>query len=195
MVSLILLRSTEEALTKSICISWITEKILNGTGIMVLKKKKIVWDVAEVSSTVLCCSGVEQTPERITLRWKKTTGYGWMQKLLACSKKSRGGGEVGKERGWERGRGECAVHLAEQQEGKLETGFFSFWCLAVVCRHTSGVCMVLCKMWTKGESEGLQTLGIVVVVCSSLKLLHYLGLIDLSDGKRTPVLQLLFACV
>lgn len=36
----------------------------------------------------------------------------------------------------------------------------------------------------EGESEGLQTLGIVVVVCSSLKLLHYLGLIDLSDGKR-----------
>lgn len=40
------------------------------------------------------------------------------------------------------------------------------------------------KMWAEGESEGLQTLGIVVVVCSSLKLLHYLGLIDLSDGKR-----------
>ncbi|ELK28900.1 Kv channel-interacting protein 1 [Myotis davidii] len=37
-------------------------------------------------------------------------------------------------------------------------------------------------MWMEGESEGLQTLGIVVVVCSSLKLLHYLGLIDLSDG-------------
>lgn len=41
------------------------------------------------------------------------------------------------------------------------------------------------RMWMEGESEGLQTLGIVVVVCSSLKLLHYLGLIDLSDGKRT----------
>ncbi|ELW66232.1 hypothetical protein TREES_T100014773 [Tupaia chinensis] len=36
-------------------------------------------------------------------------------------------------------------------------------------------------MWAEGESEGLQTLGIVVVVCSSLKLLHYVGLIDLSD--------------
>ncbi|XP_013908935.1 PREDICTED: Kv channel-interacting protein 1-like [Thamnophis sirtalis] len=36
-------------------------------------------------------------------------------------------------------------------------------------------------MWSEGESEGLQTLGIVVVICSSLKLLHYLGLIDLSD--------------
>lgn len=41
------------------------------------------------------------------------------------------------------------------------------------------------RMWAEGESEGLQTLGIVVVLCSSLKLLHYLGLIDLSDGKRT----------
>lgn len=41
-------------------------------------------------------------------------------------------------------------------------------------------------MLTQGESEGLQTLGIVVVLCSSLKLLHYLGLIDLSDGKRAP---------
>ncbi|KAI4561160.1 hypothetical protein MJT46_011850 [Ovis ammon polii x Ovis aries] len=43
-------------------------------------------------------------------------------------------------------------------------------------------------MWAEGESEGLHTLGIVVVVCSSLKLLHYLGLIDLSDGiwERSP---------
>lgn len=28
-----------------------------------------------------------------------------------------------------------------------------------------------------------------MVVCSSLKLLHYLGLIDLSDGKRAPELS------
>lgn len=39
-------------------------------------------------------------------------------------------------------------------------------------------------MWAEGESEGLQTLGIVVAVCSSLKLLHYLGLIHFSNGKR-----------
>lgn len=39
-------------------------------------------------------------------------------------------------------------------------------------------------MWAQGESEGLQTLGIVVAVCSSLKLLHYLGLIHFSNGKR-----------
>lgn len=64
-------------------------------------------------------------------------------------------------------------------------GFLSFRCLAVVCRLTSGYRVVPVGMWTEGESEGLQTLGIVVVVCSSLKLLHYLGLIDLSDGKRT----------
>ena len=44
------------------------------------------------------------------------------------------------------------------------------------------------EMLTQGESEGLQTLGIVVILCSSLKLLHYLGLIDLSDGKRAPEL-------
>ncbi|KAJ0067198.1 hypothetical protein NL108_012939 [Boleophthalmus pectinirostris] len=32
----------------------------------------------------------------------------------------------------------------------------------------------------KWEVEGLQTLGILLVVCSSLKLMHFLGLIDLS---------------
>lgn len=41
----------------------------------------------------------------------------------------------------------------------------------------------------KWELEGLQTVGILLVVCSSLKLMHFLGLIDLSaagdmDGKR-----------
>lgn len=51
------------------------------------------------------------------------------------------------------------------------------------------------RMWAEGESEGLQTLGIVVVVWSSLKLLHYLGLIDLSDGKQTPELAVLYECV
>lgn len=33
------------------------------------------------------------------------------------------------------------------------------------------------------ESEGLQTVGIVVIICASLKLLHLLGLIDFSQGK------------
>lgn len=37
----------------------------------------------------------------------------------------------------------------------------------------------------KWEVEGLQTVGILLVVCSSLKLMHFLGLIDLSSaGKR-----------
>uniref|UniRef100_A0A8C4YEF3 Potassium voltage-gated channel interacting protein 1 n=1 Tax=Gopherus evgoodei TaxID=1825980 RepID=A0A8C4YEF3_9SAUR len=49
-------------------------------------------------------------------------------------------------------------------------------------------------MWNKGESEGLQTLGIVVVVCSSLKLLHYLGLIDLSDDKIEDELEMTTVC-
>lgn len=62
-----------------------------------------------------------------------------------------------------------------------EPGFLTFNACLVPC------CLRPCseRMWMEGESEGLQTLGIVVVVCSSLKLLHYLGLIDLSDGKRT----------
>uniref|UniRef100_A0A8C6VAP4 Potassium voltage-gated channel interacting protein 1 n=1 Tax=Naja naja TaxID=35670 RepID=A0A8C6VAP4_NAJNA len=49
-------------------------------------------------------------------------------------------------------------------------------------------------MWSKGESEGLQTLGIVVVICSSLKLLHYLGLIDLSDDKIEDELEMTTVC-
>ncbi|XP_026886721.2 Kv channel-interacting protein 4 isoform X4 [Electrophorus electricus] len=36
------------------------------------------------------------------------------------------------------------------------------------------------------EMEGLQTVGILLVVCSSLKLLHFLGLIDFSAGGNTP---------
>ncbi|KAK3545577.1 hypothetical protein QTP70_008125 [Hemibagrus guttatus] len=35
---------------------------------------------------------------------------------------------------------------------------------------------------TAWETEGLQTLGIVVIVCASLKLLHLLGLISFSEG-------------
>lgn len=34
------------------------------------------------------------------------------------------------------------------------------------------------------ETEGLQTVGIVVLVCASIKLLHLLGLISFSEGKR-----------
>lgn len=33
------------------------------------------------------------------------------------------------------------------------------------------------------ETEGLQTVGIVVLLCASIKLLHLLGLINFSEGK------------
>ena len=39
---------------------------------------------------------------------------------------------------------------------------------------------MLSAVW---ETEGLQTVGIVVIVCASLKLLHLLGLINFSEGK------------
>ena len=34
------------------------------------------------------------------------------------------------------------------------------------------------------DTEGLQTVAIVVLVCASLKLLHLLGVINFSEGKR-----------
>lgn len=37
----------------------------------------------------------------------------------------------------------------------------------------------------KWEVEGLQTVGILFVVCSSLKLMHFLGLIDLTTAGKT----------
>lgn len=37
------------------------------------------------------------------------------------------------------------------------------------------------------EMEGLQTVGILLILCSSLKLLHFLGLIDFSAGGKTPL--------
>ncbi|XP_033878501.1 Kv channel-interacting protein 1 isoform X1 [Acipenser ruthenus] len=49
-------------------------------------------------------------------------------------------------------------------------------------------------MWKEGESEGLQTLGIVVVLCSLLKLLHFLGLIDVSDNKVEDDLEMTTVC-
>ncbi|KAK6474748.1 Kv channel-interacting protein 1 isoform X1 [Huso huso] len=49
-------------------------------------------------------------------------------------------------------------------------------------------------MWKEGESEGLQTLGIVVVLCSLLKLLHFLGLIDISDNKVEDDLEMTTVC-
>ncbi|XP_039630215.1 Kv channel-interacting protein 1-like isoform X1 [Polypterus senegalus] len=49
-------------------------------------------------------------------------------------------------------------------------------------------------MWKEGESEGLQTLGIVVVLCSTLKLLHFLGLLDLADNKPEDELEMTVVC-
>lgn len=37
----------------------------------------------------------------------------------------------------------------------------------------------------KWEVEGLQTVGILLVICSSLKLMHFLGLIDLTTAGKT----------
>ncbi|KAG5267028.1 hypothetical protein AALO_G00239010 [Alosa alosa] len=41
------------------------------------------------------------------------------------------------------------------------------------------------------EMEGLQTVGILLVICSSLKLLHFLGLIDFSTGEEKGKLEML----
>ncbi|TSL34587.1 Kv channel-interacting protein 4 [Bagarius yarrelli] len=43
---------------------------------------------------------------------------------------------------------------------------------------------------TAWETEGLQTLGIVVIVCASLKLLHLLGLINFSEDSTEDELEL-----
>ncbi|CAG02299.1 unnamed protein product [Tetraodon nigroviridis] len=43
---------------------------------------------------------------------------------------------------------------------------------------------MLSTIW---ETEGLQTVGIVVLVIASIKLLHLLGLISFSEGKMLMV--------
>ncbi|KAG8453550.1 hypothetical protein GDO86_000253 [Hymenochirus boettgeri] len=40
------------------------------------------------------------------------------------------------------------------------------------------------------ESEGLQTVGIVMIICASLKLLHLLGLIDFSEDNVEDELEM-----
>ncbi|KAI1883451.1 hypothetical protein AGOR_G00231580 [Albula goreensis] len=40
------------------------------------------------------------------------------------------------------------------------------------------------------ETEGLQTVGIVVIVCASLKLLHLLGLINFSEDSVEDELEM-----
>lgn len=88
------------------------------------------------------------------------------------------------------------MHLSSSRKKSFKQLIFSLLSIPA-CRFASTpeatICVLSLRMWSKGESEGLQTLGIVVVVCSSLKLLHYLGLIDLSDGKRiSKFYQLLY---
>ncbi|KAK2860530.1 hypothetical protein Q7C36_004696 [Tachysurus vachellii] len=53
--------------------------------------------------------------------------------------------------------------------------------------HESGQGAMLGTAW---ETEGLQTLGIVVIVCTSLKLLHLLGLISFSEDSTEDELEL-----
>lgn len=45
---------------------------------------------------------------------------------------------------------------------------------------------MLSAIW---ETEGLQTVGIVVLVFASIKLLHLLGLISFSEGKMLTMTQ------
>lgn len=98
---------------------------------------------------------------------KSTDHYETTQRWPAGRRrKAEGAGGVGGGEGGQAGENvTIPAHLGEPSRGKTarEAG----------------------TMRAEGEAEGLQTLGIVVALCSSLKLLHYLGLIDLSDGKRT----------
>ncbi|XP_066470276.1 LOW QUALITY PROTEIN: Kv channel-interacting protein 1 [Tiliqua scincoides] len=89
------------------------------------------------------------------------------------------------------------MHLSSSRQKSFKQLIFPLLSIPA-CRFASTseapICVVILKMWSKGESEGLQTLGIVVVICSSLKLLHYLGLIDLSDDKIEDELEMTTVC-
>uniref|UniRef100_A0A8C2E5I6 Kv channel-interacting protein 4 n=1 Tax=Cyprinus carpio TaxID=7962 RepID=A0A8C2E5I6_CYPCA len=65
----------------------------------------------------------------------------------------------------------------------------------MLCRSTGHVTSQWCKLGgvavsTMWESEGLQTFGIVLIVCASLKLLHLLGLISFSEDSVEDELEL-----
>lgn len=62
-----------------------------------------------------------------------------------------------------RGKGKISVNRNRERKGKRMHLFFK----------------------EKWEVEGLQTVGILLVVCSSLKLMHFLGLIDLTTAGKT----------
>lgn len=62
-----------------------------------------------------------------------------------------------------RGKGKISVNRSRERKGERMHLFFK----------------------EKWEVEGLQTVGILLVVCSSLKLMHFLGLIDLTTAGKT----------
>uniref|UniRef100_A0A8C0LSQ9 Potassium voltage-gated channel interacting protein 1 n=6 Tax=Laurasiatheria TaxID=314145 RepID=A0A8C0LSQ9_CANLF len=107
---------------------------------------------------------------------KSTDHYETTQRWPAGRRrKAEGAGGVGGGEGGQAGENvTIPAHLGEPSRGKTarEAG----------------------TMRAEGEAEGLQTLGIVVALCSSLKLLHYLGLIDLSDDKIEDELEMTMVC-
>lgn len=117
-------------------------------------------------------------------RGNKSKGYYETWRLQARRRRAvEGVGRSGRGGGSARESHWVEMSLSWEDRGReaWQRGFLAVTCPpGVLLAHQGSE-----KMWAEGESEGLQTLGIVVVVCSSLKLLHYLGLIDLSDGKRT----------
>lgn len=77
---------------------------------------------------------------------------------------------------WSAGPGGSAVPGPEGEEAGSGSGFGSGNGGA---EWAEGGAM-LSAIW---ETEGLQTVGIVVLVFASIKLLHILGLISFSEGK------------
>lgn len=86
------------------------------------------------------------------------------------------GQELGGTRGCPGAQGPCQ----SVEEGTWALGNWSAEVEEPGGWHEQGQGAMLGTAW---ETEGLQTLGIVVIVCASLKLLHLLGLISFSEGK------------
>lgn len=76
----------------------------------------------------------------------------------------------------------CFTPLYKFLQSKLLVKSSNFPLIAKRCEDWNDlpVGRMLTLEW---ESEGLQTVGIVVIIFASLKLLHLLGLIDFSEGK------------
>lgn len=89
---------------------------------------------------------------------------------------------------WEEERRRRSLSAWSWEGGRARPGAGERFLLAESERGRGGERMHLFYQ-EKWEVEGLQTVGILLVVCSSLKLMHFLGLIDLTtegktDGKR-----------